>query len=89
MSFPQPVKSGAGTASNARTYPTVAFLMQTRKLVPFKNQTDLFVTNYVRAEARTLPLSPCGRRRSAGPNLLPGSIVTNGRQKYVDADRDC
>ncbi len=27
--------------------------------------------------------------RSTAPDLLPGSIVTNGCQKYMDADRNC
>src|SRR6266851_2113716 len=31
---------------------------------------------------------PTRPRRSAGPNLLPGSIVANGRQKRMNTDED-
>jgi hypothetical protein len=31
---------------------------------------------------------PRGRQRSAGPNLLPGSIVANGRQEDMNTDED-
>jgi hypothetical protein len=30
----------------------------------------------------------CELNRSAGPNLLPGSIVPNGSQEYMNADED-